>query len=575
MYIDINKVEYRCFPINRKKSKYKSIQPIGLDTEAYGTGECFMICTSLGDTYTPEEFPLCFFTRKYRQQKFVAYNLSYDEGALLQHLPAIGLKWLQLGYDIIYKDFLYNIISKKCLSIRKGRNSIHIYDMYNFYHGTLNYNAEKYLGQKKINIETIKFTPKYVKNNWTKISDYCIQDSILVWELAKLLISKFEKYGVYPRKLYSTAYISYQYFSKACHYVTVDKLWLDDKKAVDYAMKSYNGGKFEVTEKGCGYFYEYDIVSAYPAEIANLIDITYARVVWSKKYRKGAVYAFIKCKIKIPMETHSPVAVKYGTVNTYPAGEFEKVITKKEYDYLIRNNCDVTILDAVWLHCDYKSYPYRHEIRKLVKLKEVYKKNNLELDLQTIKIFLNSLYGKFCQLIPIQAHYKASTCWQPLYASIITANVRLRVTELQNRYSDITAVHTDSVISKTQIPGLTGEGLGNWVKEIEGQGVVIGSGIYQIRDKVKFRGFKPNKSLLDMIDVDSKTIDMKETHAYSWKEIAFHNWSKDLINRFQEIPRKISVNFDRKRLWLDDYNTFREMLLRNVESMPLVVDGRY
>ncbi|GAG55162.1 unnamed protein product, partial [marine sediment metagenome] len=41
----------------------KSLSVIGFDTEAYRTGRCFMMSTSLGDTFKPKEFPACMFGR--------------------------------------------------------------------------------------------------------------------------------------------------------------------------------------------------------------------------------------------------------------------------------------------------------------------------------------------------------------------------------------------------------------------------------------------------------------------------------------------------------------------------------
>jgi len=386
--IDFSKIIYRCSRFSRRKLPDKSIEVIGLDTEAYKTGRCFMLATSLQDTFHPDEFPQCFFNRKYRGSNFVTYNLSYDEGALLQRLPTAVLNRLREGERVEHRGFYYHVIPKKCLTVSRNRNTIHVWDIYNFYTGSLNYNAETYLGESKQKIETVEFTPAYVKKHYNTIAKYCIWDAVLVKRLADLLISKFEKYGVYPRKLYSTAYMSYQYFRSETAYVTVKRYWDSDKKVIYYAMCSYNGGKFEVTEKGTGHFYEYDIISAYPYEIANLIDITGSRVVYSDKYRSAARYGFIECNIKIPVETYSPIALKYHGVNIYPAGVIHKVITKNEYDYLIRQGSDITILSGVWLHCDRVTYPYRREIKKLVALKQQYKKSGDQLDYHTMKIFL-------------------------------------------------------------------------------------------------------------------------------------------------------------------------------------------
>jgi len=568
--ITIKDIVYNFRFNNSKKIHSKSISVVGIDTEAFSDGKCFMVATSLGDVFSYNQIPNIFFNRRYRGCNFVAYNLKYDEGALLQFLPADNLRELWETGKTKYQDYVVKCIPTKLLSIRKSKNTVHIYDMYNFYMGSLDYNAKKYLNKEKIDIETKTFTKEYVNDNWDKIGEYCVQDAILVQELAELLIKKFEGFGIFPQKLFSTAYISYQYFKSKCNYIVVKRFWDEDQKLLDYALQSYNGGKFEVTEKGIDNYYEYDIVSAYPAEIANLVDITHARIVWSKQYRRYATYGFIRVKMKIPVGVFSPVAVKSRDLNIYPCGLIEKIITKTEYDYLITQKVDITIIDAVYLHCDYKKYPYRQEVEKLVEMKSKMKEEGKVLDYHTIKIFLNSLYGKFCQLIKKGNKYHASNCWNPIYASIITANVRTIISNFQSQYQDIVAVHTDSIISKKELNIKNTGMLGDMIYETNGAGVILGAGIYQVGEKNKFRGFSTGNKLMETIDVEGKSIDIEKIRPYTWREVAFHGWTKDLINRFTTLNRKLSVDFDRKRIWLNDWQDFREVKYRKVLSLPIV-----
>ena len=566
----IDNVKYRCSNYNRINKKKESIHPIGIDTEALITGECFMIATSEGDVFQPEEFPDCLFSRKYRGKSYVAYNLKYDMGAFLQRLPAEQLQELRTEQTVEYGAFIYRVIGNKCLTVRKGKNSIHIYDLYNFYNMSLDRASETYLNEKKLEVPTVRFWNWYVYHYWHKIAEYCLKDALLCKQLADLLIKRFEKYGVYPRKLYSVAYISYQYFRQKCPYVVVKRYWQDEREVLRYAMESYNGGKFEVTEKGTGYYYEYDIVSAYPFEISNLVNISWARVVKSKEYRKSSVYGFLRCKIDVPFECKSPVVMKRGMLNCYPVGQFERTITKTEYEYLISHGADVEIISAYWLHVDNKMFPYKREINRLTKLKSKYKDEKNSLDYHTVKILMNSLYGKFVQLIKQGDHYNAGSNWNPIYGSIVTANVRCRMSALQEEIPSCCAVHTDSIITtKKQDYYPTGK-LGDLGFEAEGEGLILGSGIYQIGNKVKFRGFPLKTPLLDLVQTGGKTLKVSNKHAYTWREIIFRGWNPEFINRFETVDKNVKVNFDQKRLWLDDWNNFREIQERNISSIPLV-----
>lgn len=567
--ISIRDVIYRIPRHVRKTQHTKSIQLIGIDTETKTTGKCFLICTSSGDSFTPDDFPQCLFTRKYRNKKYAVYNLKFDEGSLIQHLPVSNLQQLRSTLKTSYNGYTYTSIPRKMFKIRRGKNCIEIYDVAGFYMMSLEKASRKYLGEGKNKLATKKFTDDFISKHYKKIVKYCIRDAVLTQRLATLLIEKFEQFGVYPQHLYSTAYVSWQYFKNNCDIPNIKHIYDYTPMLLQYAMDSYNGGKFEVTEKGTGRFYEYDIISAYPYEISRLVDISDISIMKGKHYEKEAEYGFIDCRLNIPVNVYSPVAVKRNNVNIYPVGNFRKVITKNEYDYLIKQGCDIDIIDAYWIIPHNRIYPFKDEINRLIKIKERYKRRGLKLDYAIIKIFLNSLYGKFVQLIPRGDKYTAGLNWNIIYGSVITANCRIRISELQQKYSSVIAVHTDSVISKKKLPFTDKGKLGDLIFEIAGNGVILGSGIYQISKKTKFRGFDTKVSLLKTIQRGEDELEVSKERPYSWREVIFHGWSKDLINQFVDIPKNVNINFDKKRIWIEDYKSYKEVMKRNVYSVPI------
>lgn len=553
----------------RSAKNSKSLTPIGLDTEAYKTGKCFMLCTSEGDVMLPEDLPGCLFTHKNRSKSYVVWNLKYDSGAIIQILPAESIKELQETDETECDGYKYISYANKTLIIRHGKYTVNIYDVAGFYNLSLQAASMKYLQRGKMEVETKSFTQSYVTRHWDKIKNYCIQDAILTRDLTQILLRKFEGFGVYPKKLYSTAYVSWKYFSTNCPYVHVKRYWDKYPEVLNYAMQAYNGGKFEVTRKGPDYYYEYDIVSAYPYEISNLVDIRKARVTHSKTYRKSSVYGFLKCHLNIPLDLPSPVALKHHNLNRYPSGEFTKVITKQEYEYLTAYGADVDIIDAYYLDVSRRTHPYRYEIQKLVGFKKQYKKEMRVLDYQTIKTFLNSFYGKFIQLVEEIEQWKAGAAWNPVYGAIITANCRIRISALQRQYKEIIAVHTDSVISTEKLPGFVSKELGDVAYDCEGKGIILGSGIYQVGDKSRFRGFDLRTPLISVIPDDGKYLSIVEKRPYSWREIVHRNLDPRNINRFEAIEKKLYIRFDKKRIWLDDYNDFSEVKDRVVTSLPV------
>jgi len=93
-----------------------------------------------------------------------------------------------------------------------------------------------------------------------------------------------------------------------------------------------------------------------------------------------------------------------------------------------------------------------------------------------------------------------------------------------------------------------------------------------VGDKVRFRGHTLRLSLYPLVDKQSTYITLKENRPYTWREVVFHNWNEDLINLFVESNKRININFDRKRIWLGDYNYFKDILRKNVISLPIYSD---
>ncbi|KKK47615.1 hypothetical protein LCGC14_3153430, partial [marine sediment metagenome] len=74
--------------------------------------------------------------------------------------------------------------------------------------------------------------------------------------------------------------------------------------------------------------------------------------------------------------------------------------------------------------------------------------------------------------------------------------------------------------------------------------------------------------LLELAVKGGKSLKISNQHAYTWREIVFRGWSNTLINRFENVDKKVDINFDTKRLWIDDWNSFKEIGDRNISSIP-------
>lgn len=538
---------------------------IGIDSEAYGVdaeghrrGEPFMFCTSLSDVFRPDDIPDMFFTPRYRYANFMVYNLKYDSGAFLYHLPVMHLRELRMEGTTSFMSRKYDYIPHKLLRIKEGKETVCFWDISQFYKMSLDNAAQRYLNRSKLDIRTKTFTPKYVRRFWKYISKYCILDAQLTADLGKYLVNKLIEFGITPTTLYSCASVSFTYFCSTANIITSWKLWHEDRTALALASDAYEGGKFEVTTRGAfSQAYEYDLTSAYPYEIANLVDISHARVEHSKSYQKDAVYGFIRCRIDNSRGAHLPCGIMRNGVRVYPAGEYYLTITKEEYEYLLSLDIPVEIYSGVWFHVRRKRYPYRKTIMGLFDIKSQYKGKDAML-YYVSKVVMNGFYGKAVQCIE-QPNGKVAigAGWNPVYGSVITANTRIKVTRMQNMLKDdCLAVHTDSVIStrkldKRYIRG----GLGQFedVEGASGKGVIIACGMYQIGRANAFKGFRPKRgeTWFDILQKHKrkKSIPYKQLHVESWLEAMAKGHEPSAINVFERSSKMVDLNCDNKRIW--------------------------
>jgi len=574
---DFDRLIYRKPKTKDKRPQLQNI--FGIDSEAYTTGEPFMFCTSESDIFLPKDIPQVFFEpgSRYHKANFIIYNIKYDSGALLYHLPKSNLEELRIYGKTSHNDFRYHYIAHKRLRIEHSNLFVNFWDVSQFYVSTLDRAAQTYLDDRKTAIRTKRFTPKYVRRYFNHISRYCIHDALLTKNLGIYLINKLKEFGITASSLYSCASISFKYFSDRSRIVTSWRFYNAYPDVLKYACDAYEGGKFEVTQRGAfPLAYEYDLTSAYPCEIANLIDISRATVRFTSTYEPDATYGFLRVLIENPDGKHLPCGKQLRNLRVYPAGRFYLTITREEYDYLLLIGIRPTIISACWLFTSSTARPYKGIIKHLFDIKSQVKGKDRML-YNVSKIVMNSFYGKCVQCIPQpDGRIVAGAGWNPVYGAVITANTRIKVTRIQNMLEDdCLAVHTDSVMTTRPIPEhfITGE-IGEFEYVTEGKGVIVSCGQYQIGDISKFRGFIPRKgetweAVLSRFP-HRKKIPYRQLHVESWIEAMAKGHEKNEINVFEPMRKDIDLNADVKRIWPSRVRG-RDLLSRLEKSEPKIL----
>ena len=542
----------------------------GFDTEATPTGKCFMAAVSTGDgtraVLTPDQILPYLFRRELRGRVGVAFNLRYDATAILQGLTLSELRILRATGSVKSGVYTFKVVADKAFTVRKGRESRTIYDLFSFFGTSLAAAAAELLGaeDKKRVIDVEKFTPRYIEKHWRFIADYCWQDSELV-------------------KLYSSAYVAYDACRRACDYQSVFEYWNTRKPVLSAAMASFHGGKFEVTSKGpYQMLYDIDINSAYPAVMATLPSINRGcDVVFSDRYVPDSSLALIKARVFVPPGFAHTIPVANGRgVQTYPCGDLgEVVLTLPEYLYLTSSGvATVDLLYGWWCVTDPAiEKPYKRFIEGLYKLKRT---ASSPLHRKVAKTLANALYGKQVQLIRKDGRYIAGSNWNPIYGAHVTGSVRVEMARLQNDYPSVVAVHTDSVLSTEPLPIPMSQELGRFKEEAAGSGYIVASGVYSITGgegtkRVALRGFRSRLDIegLARLGGSRDTVSIETKRPYTWREVAARGLNTDLLNRFHHETKEISCRQDSKRLWLDDWTSWQQVPQRQVESLPLPIEA--
>lgn len=588
--IDFEKLKIRQYDLKAlRKAKKHTVN--GLDTETY-QGYAKLIADSTGRYKIIESIDdaLRFLTSKrFRHCHNFFYNIRFDFQAVVKWLPEDNLKELYFTGKTTYNEYSIRYIPKKLFRIIKNKVSHSYYDLAIFYEMSLERAAKEYLGGQKnvdnLDRDRINTDYRYWHQHWYEIIRYCISDAVLTKQLGDLLQDEFEaKMDFLPQKYISKASVSKEYFRKHCNIPSIKDV---PKAAMSYAFNSYRGGRFEVTKKG--HFKDatlIDINSAYPYQIAHLKDFSGGKWYKVKEADYDSLYGFYICQVEMPFMDFAPIAYRNKFhIEYYPCGRFALFLTKEEVE-AYREYGDIRIVSG-W-ECKKKdaAMPFKAEIEKLYHLKQITPKDDFRYDL--VKKILNSLYGSFYEKIKDGDTYKTGKLFNPIYASVITANTRIQLFKEAKHYQkDVVGFATDSILIEGKHSIDNTKDLGDWDIDKTGETTVLRSGMYKIAQALKSRGVSrssevntpdgkygnifeyiqayPNRCKYELLI--NRPVNLGEAIRHS------ETMSVRDINIWRVFPYVVDINRDLKRLWCDTFKGGGEMFERSVDSSPVIRGG--
>ncbi|MEM2660917.1 MAG: DNA polymerase [Nitrososphaeria archaeon] len=573
------------------------------DTETLD-GVCKLLaCSDNNFLLNPTFDDILEFLWKYRGTLNFFWNIDYDIAAIIKLLPEKKIKQFVAQNFVLYYPFEDSLATisyapRKFLTIAYKRKVVRFFDLWQFYHMSLDSASKRYLGESKyeMNREELGNEREYWEKNTQKIIEYCIRDCVLTQKLGELIQSKLNALGISFEFPVSAGSISAKYFSSLNYIRFKPSIWNF------FAYMSYFGGRFEVVERG--YFDDikvYDINSAYPYAIAHLPSLKgnwYATTELDDNADLGFYAIVVRKSPDLPIQFFP---YRNGVVS-YPVLENTlHFCSLDELCYALDLGYEIDILKGIVFYAKEEDYPYYDTIYKLYD-----ERNRVKDDVAmklVLKLLMNSLYGKFAErqkkrkivesveeadefaymgddIIFFKTYLKPGVYFNPVYAAQITALTRIKLFDYALKY-DAVAMFTDCLFTSKTME--SSDKLGDFKFEAEGEVLLVGSGVYTLRNinkgilKTRTRGTHLEKDI-DLIDYAEKNVNARKIKLDWQKAIkpkeAFKQCKKyNLldINRFIRYEREIDINFDRKRIWLNSPDKLGDLLNHTYESLPLEV----
>lgn len=467
--------------------------------------------------------------------------------------------------------------------------------------------------QKKIK-EMTEFFARFTdaKHYRETIIKYCVQDAALCRKLGHIIVNGVNSF-VNTKNFNSSASISEYYFRS--NGIGVPKLAPSVYKEF---MKPYYGGRFESMKKG---FFKgvsiYDIKSAYPDAMKDMMILRKPIIRNSYNLHEEALYGTYKINIDIPEDYYiSPLQIRSGLLY-FPTGKYrEYYVDKLTLLTLLDEGHNIELLSAMEIYDD-EAEPLLYDlIIKLFNIKE--DGSQPEVVRLAAKIILNSLYGKFIQLVddagleivndmleldsisPAELFhianryykrihsmdFKTGKLYAPQYASYITAHARMKLYNTAKKVGvkNVIGFHTDSIMLHSASINI-GHKIGDWeleslkkinpiTKEVEKKVPVVNAnmfflktGFYEVEKeglkKLRSRGVGSTPSLLKDEFIVKRRLGLRQAVKKDFT----------LMNIISETPIKNNVDKDEKRIWNNPISLQDMIDGKFVDSMPKIIDA--
>ena len=248
--------------------------------------------------------------------------------------------------------------------------------------------------------------------DWHRLSSYCRQDAMVVREAVRVWADFCKSHDMGTFAITQAG----QSLNAFRHRFMVQPLYLHANPHTGrLERESYMGARTEAFRLGesTGRFNVFDVNSLYPSVMQRYRYPT--KLVGHLRYERqigrdprerlqaltSALADYDKCvvarvsvRVEPGNEWQRVVPVRHDGRLIYPTGHFQSVLTTRELDLAVRRQCVTDVHELA----TYESGPiFTKYIQELYDLRLRYKREGNTVFTEIVKVFMNSLYGKFGQ----------------------------------------------------------------------------------------------------------------------------------------------------------------------------------
>lgn len=294
----------------------------------------------------------------------------------------------KLGWEF---KFRYEKGTTYLLSISKGKKNIKIISTTNFFDTSVRGLGE-IVGLPKLDVD-------FEASSDEELKVYCKRDVEIIMEsiLYYFTFIKEHALGGFCLTKASQAMTAFRY-----RFMNVPLYVHSFEKAIDLERTAYYGGRTEAFQFGVidkGPFTTLDINSQYPFVMLNKPMPTQLIEYLENPRLTRVNQALRQCLVcaDVLLETSEPAyAVRRGNKILFPIGKFRTSVCTEGLKYAIEHN---HLKKVFRLSCYRFDYIFEDYVKYFYDLKLRFKRDKNEVLTFMVKIFLNSLYGKFGQKI--------------------------------------------------------------------------------------------------------------------------------------------------------------------------------